>query len=81
MLLRPGKIFYQWMPLIVASHFDSGPTVCCIVGLEKNRAIFIQILYPIFTDVMVNDPATALSLNSCTSSFSSFNAIAYNKGR
>ncbi len=39
------------------------------------------IFHPIFTDVIVNDPATALSLNNFTSSFSSFNDNTYNKGR
>ena len=37
--------------------------------------------FVIFTDVIVSEPATALSLNKVTSSFSSFNASAYNSGR
>ena len=36
--------------------------------------IFNSIVYPILTEVIVNDPATALSLNKFIGSFSSFRA-------
>jgi hypothetical protein len=48
------------------------------VLMKKNKEIGLNYMgiwyYPILTEVMVNDPATALSLNKLMASLSAFNA-------
>ncbi len=55
------------------------PTTFLVVSKKTERQYFFHI--PIFTDVIVSEPATALSLNTLTDSFSSFSASAYSNGK
>lgn len=48
----------------------------CLMG-NKTRLVH----HPIFTEVIVSEPATGWSLNRLTESLSSRNAIEYSKGK
>ena len=44
-------------------------------------SFYVDATYPIFTEVMVNEPATALSLKNETGSLFPFKPSVYSKGR